>query len=271
MLSKTLFIDIYYMKGYIYKITNPNGRIYIGQTTRLLDRQNKYKNKHCKSQPALYNSITKYGWDTHIFEVIDETSYLGFNNFLIDLFEIYWIKEYDSFHNGLNCTEGGKSGQYGTKRTEETKKKMSESKIGKKHSEETRKIFSIAQTGRKHSEETKKKISENQLGDKNHRFGKNTPHSEETKIKIGKGREGKLHSDESKRKMSETKKINNKGKILNTSHKKKVEVYRYTDDSYVGTYNSFKECQDELNIYSICNFLTGKQKQIKVYTFKLVM
>ena len=40
------------MKGYIYKITNPNGWVYIGQTTRLLYRQNKYKNKQCKSQPA---------------------------------------------------------------------------------------------------------------------------------------------------------------------------------------------------------------------------
>ena len=28
MLSKTLFIDIYYMKGYIYKITNPNGWVH---------------------------------------------------------------------------------------------------------------------------------------------------------------------------------------------------------------------------------------------------
>jgi hypothetical protein len=43
--------------------------------------------------------------------------------------------------------------------TEETRKKMSESRTGKKHSEETRKKMSESQTGKKHSEETKKKMS----------------------------------------------------------------------------------------------------------------
>ena len=35
-------------------------------------RKTLYKNKQCKGQIKLYNSLVKYGWDNHIFEVIEE-------------------------------------------------------------------------------------------------------------------------------------------------------------------------------------------------------
>jgi hypothetical protein len=37
----------------IYKITNPNGRIYIGQTTNSVVRRKKYEKLHCKDQPSI--------------------------------------------------------------------------------------------------------------------------------------------------------------------------------------------------------------------------
>ena len=49
--------------GYIYKITNPKGRIYIGKTTRLNDRISSYRNNHKSGQKIIERSIEKYGWD----------------------------------------------------------------------------------------------------------------------------------------------------------------------------------------------------------------
>ena len=42
----------------IYKITSPSGKIYIGQSNNLIQRQKDYiKTIHCKGQVRLYNSI----------------------------------------------------------------------------------------------------------------------------------------------------------------------------------------------------------------------
>ena len=69
----------------------------------------------------------------------------------------------------------------GKRRSEETKKKMSEALKGRQFSEETRKKMSEALKGRHHSEETKKKMSEKAKG---------RLHTEETKKKISKAKKG---------------------------------------------------------------------------------
>ena len=57
----------------IYKIINPNGKIYIGQSINIEQRWNKdYKTLRCKTQPKLYNSLKKYGPENHKFEIIEE-------------------------------------------------------------------------------------------------------------------------------------------------------------------------------------------------------
>jgi group I intron endonuclease len=190
--------------SYIYKITSPIGKVYIGQTTNLKNRIKNYKSLHCKSQPKIYNSLSKYGWDMHQFEIIEEIIYEGDDLSLLNEREIFWIAEYDSHKNGMNCSDGGSN----RKLSEETKAKLSKAKLGKKLSKEVCLIFSKAQTGRKHPEEVKKKMSESQMGEKNHRYGKTHKHSEETKKKIGAGRKGKIHTEESKRKMSQNRKNN---------------------------------------------------------------
>ena len=58
------------MKAYIYKITNPKGNVYIGSTVNLTDRKYRYKTNRVKSQLKISRSISKYGWDNHLFEVI---------------------------------------------------------------------------------------------------------------------------------------------------------------------------------------------------------
>ena len=62
------------MKGYIYKITSPSGKIYIGQTNDIEKRKINYEKLLCKAQRLLYSSIKKYGWDNHKLEVLLEVN-----------------------------------------------------------------------------------------------------------------------------------------------------------------------------------------------------
>ena len=56
----------------IYKITSPSGKIYIGQAVDIERRKKEYIGLHCKNQTKLYNSLVKYGFSEHIFEVVEE-------------------------------------------------------------------------------------------------------------------------------------------------------------------------------------------------------
>lgn len=56
--------------GYVYKITSPSHKIYIGSTKNINKRQEDYKYYTCKKQRKLYNSLVKYRWENHKFEVV---------------------------------------------------------------------------------------------------------------------------------------------------------------------------------------------------------
>lgn len=120
----------------IYKITNPNNKVYIGASRDILKRwfvHYKYLS-NIKSQKKLYNSFKKYKIQNHIFEIIEETD----ENFLFQR-EIFWINYYDSFLNGLNLTKGGQNPPIQNKsKTKEHKEKIKISNLGKKHSMETK-------------------------------------------------------------------------------------------------------------------------------------
>lgn len=172
------------MKGIIYKITNPQGRIYVGQTVNIEDRINRYRRYQCKNQRKLYYSFKKHGFDTHIISTIEEVDI----EILMER-EKFWVEELKSNcarypeHNGLNLCDGG-IGTKGRFVSEETKRKIGASQKGKIVSEESRKKISLAGIGRKHSEEAKAKMSKTQKG---------KIISDETKAKISsslKGRNG---------------------------------------------------------------------------------
>ncbi len=103
------------MKG-IYKITSPSGNIYIGQSRNIELRKSKYRSKQCKVQRALYNSIIKYGWDSHSFEILEEV----IDDSLFDTREKYY---YDLYKNQrfimLNIQIPGNRGN--RKHSQETK------------------------------------------------------------------------------------------------------------------------------------------------------
>lgn len=208
------------MKGYIYKITNPSGKIYIGQTIDLKVRRNKYKYLNCKNQTRLYKSLLKYGWQNHIFEVLETIEIINAED--LNILEIKYIQQYNCFIKGLNCTLGGQGGS-GKVYSEESKLKMRNSQLGKKQSEETinKRIKSLKgqkrsiefkeklkalKTGLVVSEETKKKLSE---------INKGKTLSEETRSKISNSNKGRIVSQETRRKISEKKKERDLLKKLN--------------------------------------------------------
>lgn len=100
----------------IYKITSPSGKIYIGQSSNIENRKYYYEKLHCTKQIKLYNSIKKYGWDNHTFDIIEECSLKQLNER-----EIYWGQYYDVLgEKGLNLRLGDANGLC----SEETKQKI---------------------------------------------------------------------------------------------------------------------------------------------------
>lgn len=57
-------------KYHIYLIVNPQGKKYVGSTSCLKNRMNQYKNLSHKHQRKIYESISKYGWENHSFQIL---------------------------------------------------------------------------------------------------------------------------------------------------------------------------------------------------------
>ena len=100
----------------IYKITSPTDKIYIGQSTNINNRKYYYSSIKCDKQPKLYNSLLKYGWEQHIFEIVEECNLEQLNDK-----EIYWGMYYNVLgEDGLNLRLGDANGVC----SEETKQKI---------------------------------------------------------------------------------------------------------------------------------------------------
>lgn len=78
--------------------------------------------------PYLQHIYNKYGIDDLEFKIIQETTYEESGEL-----EKFYIKKYDSYNNGFNCTLGGEWGAPGRKFSEETLLKLSNNIKGKKN------------------------------------------------------------------------------------------------------------------------------------------
>lgn len=244
--------------AHVYKITNPNGKIYIGSTINIERRFSDYKKLKCKKQHLIYNSLVKYGVENHNFEIICEC-----DKSIMRHYEALYGNKYNTLKpNGLNLALP-KLGEMYESLSEETKKKMSESNKGRVKTEQERKNLSIALTGNKlsnktkekiriahlgktASEETKAKISIANSGENNPMFGKSIteehrgnlrtshlgkksrlgiPMDEKTKAILIRANTGKVASEETRKKRSKSMKGKNtwaKGTIFSEERKKSI-------------------------------------------------
>jgi group I intron endonuclease len=212
----------------IYKITNPKGAVYIGESKDIYKRWNKnYKYLQCKGQKKLYNSFITYGVENHTFEIIKECKEEEIP---------YYERHYQEYYNVLDREFGLnlKLRNVGDKKqvqSEETKQKIREKA-----------------KGRKQSEQTKRKLSEVNKG---HKYNLGKKRSEETRKKMSESNKGKKHSEETKQKMSEAK----CKKVINTET---GEIY----DS------AKKMCEIlELNYGVIVNKLSGRRKNNTIFRY----
>lgn len=161
------------MKG-IYAIKNKiNGKMYIGMTTDFKDRIEKHlwalrNNKHHSIK--LQRAFNKYGEDNFDYYVLEEMKESTSNQLAEK--ERDYIKKYDTYNNGYNCSLGGEGHEGYTPNPEVIRKliirnKTTKPMLGKHLSQKSKDKISKANKGKgngfygkKHSEENKKKISE---------------------------------------------------------------------------------------------------------------
>lgn len=130
-------IDPKYAGIYIFK-NNINGKCYIGQSVCIRSRikQHFYSIKAKNKDLPLYRAIEKYGlhnFTIDILEKFEPEQNISREELIkkLDALEIKYIKEYDSYNNGYNCTVGGDYGVLGLKMTEQQRKNIS--KISKEN------------------------------------------------------------------------------------------------------------------------------------------
>lgn len=148
------------MVGYIYKYENlVNHKVYIGQTTDLVNRQSSHRSKSTTVKNKFYNAVRKYGWNNFSFCILAtiEADSDKITN-LLDTLEIEYISQYNSYYKGYNSTFGGHSNR-GALRSEEYKEYCR----NRQYSLITRKKMSESAKNKKVSDETKQKCRENAL------------------------------------------------------------------------------------------------------------
>jgi len=183
----------------VYKIINKvNGRFYIGSAVNIKKRwryhiQDLNKGKH--GNGYLQRAWNKYGSDNFIFEVLEYCE----PSELIRMEQDY-LDSTGACESGYNmCPVAGN--RLGTKMPPDAVRRVAEANRGRKMSEEECRNKSLRQTGTKRSEETKKKMSEVKMGERNpmygqHRTGKDAPRyghhfTEETKRKMSAAQMGR--------------------------------------------------------------------------------
>lgn len=155
---------------YVYKHTSPNNKVYIGITCKN-PPEKRWVNGHGykKGNPYFWNAIQKYGWDNFKHDIL----FANLSRKDACSKEQEMISLYDSTNpdKGYNMTKGG-DGKLGYIMSDETKQKISESRIGrftgednpnynnhklagennpfygKRHTAETRELLSELATGR---------------------------------------------------------------------------------------------------------------------------
>ncbi len=140
--------------GYIYCLTSPSGKKYIGQTRRSVEKRVLEHAALSGTCVILEHAIRKYGIESFTVEVLAETDDNELNTY-----EIKFIEQYNTIEpNGYNIRAGGSNGKH----SDASKQRMRESKLGEKNHN----------FGKPRTVETCAKISDAKSGIKHHFYGK---------------------------------------------------------------------------------------------------
>ena len=234
----------------IYKITNPKGKVYVGQSKDIDKRFKSYKRLNCKSQIKLFNSLKKYGVENHKFQIIEECKLKD-----TDFKEIYWGLYYKVLDEGLNC----KLGQANSIVSDLTKNKMSQSHIGLTWSKERKKKLSKTKTDHPmYNDEWRDSISKSLIGRKITWCKKIS----ESRKGMESNFKGKKHSKETINEMSLYRKNHYKN-----SHKQQPVLQYHLNGKFIKEWNSIKEVKQSIkgDISACCR---GKQKTAGGFIWK---
>lgn len=90
--------------AFIYKITAPDGSVYVGQTVDIKRRLGEYRRLDCRKQPRLQTSLKKYGLALHDVEILFSGSVTKKE---LNALEAAYIRNYDACNplTGLNSTK----------------------------------------------------------------------------------------------------------------------------------------------------------------------
>ena len=87
----------------IYKYTSPEGKSYIGQTTKTPAQRASSNGYNYRRSPYFYDAIKKFGFNSLKLEILEECQ-----EDELDDRERYWIAYYNTVYpNGYNATAGG--------------------------------------------------------------------------------------------------------------------------------------------------------------------
>lgn len=153
----------------VYMHIFPNGKRYVGITGQKLKDRWRVNGNGYRPQKLVYRAIQKYGWDNIEHIVIAE----NLSAFDAGELEKSIIAKYNTtdFRYGYNQSVGGENSPIGVKRSDETRKRLSQSHLGQKcwnkgkHlSDETKEKLRNVNLGKILDESVKRKISTKNKG-----------------------------------------------------------------------------------------------------------
>ncbi len=224
----------------IYKITSPSNKIYIGQSWNISSRIGSYKSVKCKGQPKLYESLKKYGWESHSFEIVHELPE-DVDQYTLDSYETLYFNLYsDCRFVMMNVREPGKGG---------------------KLSQSTKKILSLVNTGKKYSDEVNKKKGKS--GVLNGMYGKVSPLKGKT---VSSDRLNKV-----KEYWTEDKKVARSTKYLREFNPNSKAVNQYDKSgNFIKHWPCITSAELELNISHVGSVCQGSRKSAGGFIWKFL-
>jgi len=225
--------------GYIYKITCPDGKVYIGQTTKTPEERFKGHTRPSNgSQLAIRGR--ECGWGNMVLEILEKVA-----NDLLDDREIALIDEYDSvWPNGYNVTKGGRgAGCRPAVFPQATRDKMSKSGGGWKGKKQTPEhIQKTIDTKMSRDPEITKAIYDG-IADSN----RGQTRSQETRDKLSiLALNRPPITDDTRTKLSDSGKLWWREKLVLEDNY--FEVFKIATGAFVGIYLNQSQCCNELDI-----------------------